>query len=893
MPAAVPAALVLSTAILPQVTLGTAVLMASLTLAATVVSNMLAPGMPSMDRPDNGMKINTRDTQEPLKIVYGTQMIGGNDIYIEATGSKNKDLWIVMTLAEGECDSIYQVDSIDQVYFDDKLYNEYGGNISYWFYNGSSTQTYDTNLNAAQPNWIDNLRYTCYIVYKLHYDTDYFNNLPNRKVILKGRKLYDFRDDTTAWSDNPVLALYDYITNTRYGLGKSSDIIDITSWTSAANYCDTENWTINLAINKLDDSQKIIDDICSLFRGQLVWYDGKFYLRYADLNYESSCLTITDDMIALGTNNSASIKVSQPSMFNKYDLLKVKYIDPDKFYVLDEIPIGDELGTAKEIVFLGCNNREMATRIGSYTIERQQLDRTISLVGKDECLQLEPYDVVTLNSSAIGISNQLMRVEDATIVPNGLVNLTLSYESLDLYDNNYNNVTEGTYTCNLPDKDAAIPNVGNVSVTEEQYDFRLRTYSRLKITFDEPADYPWYKEVEVWVSIDGGVTYEHAFNTTNDFNLDPVEEGVIYIIRLKTVNLFGAKTSDINDYKFQHEVLGLTDEPESLSSLTAIANTNSVNLLADKVSDSDIELYEFRLGSSWGGGIFLAALRSPNYSLTGVKPGTHTFFCNTLSNNGLYGETARSAGVILTEPPDGWSITHTETENFGTAITNETFTTGTSLDVAISLAHDDLSLSPSPVVTTTDGLTTYDEGNDYTIDYPNGTITVKSTGSMSTSTSYYIDYTYTTGTYDNTEYFDYSSDDYLKCSHTGGVYTGTWTSQTYDLGSSDTYLVYLLADTLVIGDGTDWDDQFPSPTTWDAGDVANRSWTDIFELATASKIEITLKYGDSTSLSSSVSKLEILSAIVTGRYFQIVITITDPSSEINGIIENYSLKFCQ
>ena len=131
MPAAVPAALVLSTAILPQVTLGTAVLMASLTLAATVVSNMLAPGMPSMDRPDNGMKINTRDTQEPLKIVYGTQMIGGNDIYIEATGSKNKDLWIVMTLAEGECDSIYQVDSIDQVYFDDKLYNEYGGNISY------------------------------------------------------------------------------------------------------------------------------------------------------------------------------------------------------------------------------------------------------------------------------------------------------------------------------------------------------------------------------------------------------------------------------------------------------------------------------------------------------------------------------------------------------------------------------------------------------------------------------------------------------------------------------------------------------------------------------------------------------------------------------------------
>ena len=77
-------------------------------------------------------------------------------------------------------------------------------------------------------------------------------------------------------------------------------------------------------------------------------------------------------------------------------------------------------------------------------------------------------------------------------------------------------------------------------------------------------------------------------------------------------------------------------------------------LYAEKVNDPDVELYEFRLGDSWSGSIFLSALRSPNLSLSGVKPGDFTFWCNTLSNNGVYGAVARSASVSLQDPPDGW-----------------------------------------------------------------------------------------------------------------------------------------------------------------------------------------------------------------------------------------------
>jgi len=84
------------------------------------------------------------------------------------------------------------------------------------------------------------------------------------------------------------------------------------------------------------------------------------------------------------------------------------------------------------------------------------------------------------------------------------------------------------------------------------------------------------------------------------------------------------------------------------------------------------------------------------------------------------------------------------------AVVDESFTS--SFDIAVSLAHSDL-VSGSVVVTTTDGVTTYVEDTDYTIDYTNGTITVLSTGAMLDATAYYIDYTYNV---DSTYYIDYT-----------------------------------------------------------------------------------------------------------------------------------------
>ena len=202
-------------------------------------------------------------------------------------------------------------------------------------------------------------------------------------------------------------------------------------------------------------------------------------------------------------------------------------------------------------------------------------------------------------------------------------------------------------------------------------------------------------------------------------------------------------------------------------------------------------------------------------SLSGVKPGSFTFWANTLANNGNYGEVPVSASVSLADPPDGWSVAYSYTDD------------------------------------------------------------------------------YSGGTHDNTEQTTYASECYLKCSHTDGVLTGTYLSPVYDLGSSGRYLVYLTTEYVVTGEGMTWADKFPSPTTWREGGAIDQKWDEIFNITEGSQVPISIKYGDDTSLSNTVERMEILASIITGRYFQVQIEIDDPGMNVYTLVRHNTLKFCQ
>ena len=398
--------------------------------------------------PDIGRKLqfNTRTTQAPIKLVFGEHKVGSNEIFIDSGGNENKWLYVIDSISEGECEGIKQVNGVDQIWLDEKPATDYPSNLyAYTFYGGSSTQLKDPTIFDVFPSHIDTYTYTCYMVWRFKYDEDTFLRQPSRTYLLKGLKVYDFRTASSNWVDvdvsdpdplnwtvgsyNPVLCLYDYMTNGRYGKGVSASKIDIDSWTEAANYCDAQGWYLNYAVGSNLPAQTIVDTILRSFRGQLVHFNNQIFLRYSDLDLEIPVFNIKDEHVAIeDVTGRAMIEMYEPPRSDIPDGFRVKYIDPDKDWSTDDIPIGDTIGNIMEFSAVGMGSKQQALDIGVYFLERSRLNRGVRGTFKDDLLVLDPHDLVTITHGdhgrgGLGISGEYFRVRNSNIRRDGLVDI--------------------------------------------------------------------------------------------------------------------------------------------------------------------------------------------------------------------------------------------------------------------------------------------------------------------------------------------------------------------------------------------------------------------------------------------------------------------------------------
>ena len=777
------------------------------------------PDEPDVPNHERGVELNRKGSSEPLPIIYGTRKVGGNDIYINTGGYHDKDLRIIQTISEGEIEGFYQDDEVDQIFIDDKKYTKYGTNVSYTLYTGTDTQTYNTNLNSFDNSWTYNLRRTAYIYWKFRWNEDKFRSIPNRKMVVKGIKCYDFRTETREWTDNPVICLYDFMTSTQYGLAIPSTKFNIASWTAAANYCDDQDWHLNIChmVNDNSGSWNFVQTILMHFRGYLNWWDGTYYLKIRDLYEESSIMNITDDNIYQNVDGKAEITITQPSRFDKPDGLKVIFIDENNNYKENYIYLGEQDGVIADFNLPGCTNYKMASNLGISKLERLRLNRIVTGKFRGDCLSLEPGDIVTLSSSALAIDESLMRVTSTNINSDFTIDLSMQYESYDLYDDDYDEDSSDVYEVNLTDPND-YSSIENTSISEETYYYNLKYYTRLLIDFDVPDDEPWFDHVEVWVSTTGDVeaNYKHQTNAKNSFYLDPASPGDLYYIVLRPVNIWKVKTPWNQSPKLSTTVLGKSNtKPPSPNVLRAVPGNGLVNLYSEKIYSPDIEHYEFRFGSQWTSAVFLASLRSPNYSIKGIKPSgstPFTFCLNTRASNDLYGETPQTDSVII----------------------------------------------PNPVG--------YEDYTSFIFD--------------STADNYF----------ENTDIIEYNEEDYIGIDTTSTDTTGVFISEIYDTGvTADEYYVYVDNELTVTGAGTAWEDQFPS--TWLNGGATTRRWIQIFELDDAPAVSMKIWYrATSGNEWKYIEKAELVSGVVTARYFRVEIEITNPNVETRALISSYELK---
>jgi hypothetical protein len=100
----------------------------------------------------------------------------------------------------------------------------------------------DPALIALGVGWLPSSTLTglCYTVVRLNLNQPEFQGgIPAIEAVIRGKKLYDVRTSTRAWSQNPALAVYDYLTSEMCGVPASD--IPMADYITAANVCDEQS----------------------------------------------------------------------------------------------------------------------------------------------------------------------------------------------------------------------------------------------------------------------------------------------------------------------------------------------------------------------------------------------------------------------------------------------------------------------------------------------------------------------------------------------------------------------------------------------------------------------------------------------------------------------------
>ena len=167
-----------------------------------------------------GYTVNSIGPALSHAVIYGEVKVGGA-VFYQTTTSSDRYLHRCIAFAG------HEVDSYTAFYLNDEEVTldgggnvtapaQYSGYVRIKSHVGTTTQAADSDLVSEVTEWTTAHQAKGVAYAYVRYDgnggsTAFPNGLPTLTAKVKGRKVYDPRDASTAWSDNPVLCLRDYV----------------------------------------------------------------------------------------------------------------------------------------------------------------------------------------------------------------------------------------------------------------------------------------------------------------------------------------------------------------------------------------------------------------------------------------------------------------------------------------------------------------------------------------------------------------------------------------------------------------------------------------------------------------------------------------------------------
>ena len=744
-------------------------------VVTTAISWVLKPEPPKRNvqqqETAQGILVNKASNNTAIPVIYGKRQVGVSRVFVESSGTDNTYLYMAGVLCEGGGNGI---ESIEEIYVNDKLVtwsgaltdgtvrtvnssdtNYYKGEslISVQSFYGLDNQSVSSLLDESN-NWGSNhkLSGVAYLAFKFKWNQDAFNSLPEVKVVLKGKKIYDPRLDSTkggsgshredtastwTYSANSALCLLDYLRNSRYGkaLPNSSFETNYDSFKTSANLCDTQVTPYSGAISDinlfetnivLDTEQKLIDNVRELLnpmRAIFTYTQGKYFLIIE--NTGSSQLSLNKDNIIGG------IKIFGEKKNSKYNRVIGTFVNPEKEWQEDTVsfppaddsglPVGDRYATLlaedngtnleANFSFQGISNPYQAEELCEIILRRSRNALAVEVMVTSEALNLTIGDLVDLTYTTGGFSSKLFRVYGLSINTDSTVSLKLIE-----HQDNFYTWSEKAEAPTIAD--TTLPNPNSVSAPASvTLDDQLIEYSDgVVITA---------LDVTIGASLDSFVDYyqvEYKLSTDTDYIIHGqgrgltqrilnVVDGLIYNVRVKAFNTLGVSSTYTSATR---TIVGGLLPPANVEDFSCNIIGRDAHLSWTQIPDLDLAYYAIRFstlttGAEWQNSVSLVEkVARPATSVT-VPARIGSYLIKAVDKNGNFSSNEAVISTNLLEIGDFNAVlTQTESPTFSGTKTNVYVDSGALRLDSTETFDSAVGLFDSPTTFFDAGVTTYD-----------------------------------------------------------------------------------------------------------------------------------------------------------------------------------------
>lgn len=565
-----------------------------------------------------GILVNAREPDAAHQFVYGEIRKGGTLTFAETTGETNKYLHMIIALAG------HPVNQIGDIYIDDQIvtWDQATGNVTDAFldedgnpliriqkFDGTQTTAPSDLLNESELTGDDALTANfvgngiAYLYVRMEYNQSAFpNGIPLFTAVVQGKKVYDPRTETTAYSNNAALCIRDYLTT---GYGLLDDKIDDTSFSAAANICDEtvslaaggaqKRYVTNGVISANTPHGDALSDMVTSCAGTLFWGAGNWKLTVADYVAPTKTLTLDD------LRSSISVQ-TRNNLRDQFNIVQGTFINGDQDWITQDYPpftnaafVTEDGGTAQhlDLPLPFTTSSATAQRLAKLTLYRGREQTVLSAEFGMNAFDVEVGEIIQLDIDRYGWANKEFEVIGWQLKPSSdggdlRVALTLHETSSDAFAWNQEEDQIIGGTTNLPNASNGLT-INNLTATGGGQTQGDGTFINSVIVdwTDVTNAFLDYYEVE-WKPLADSV-YNSTTTEQSGIELSPLIDGVEYIIRVRAVTVDGVR----GDYA-SVQFTGGGDEtgPSLPTGVEAIGGFEYIKLKWTNPADTDLSYIE-------------------------------------------------------------------------------------------------------------------------------------------------------------------------------------------------------------------------------------------------------------------------------------------------------------